>query len=299
MPSSLMIVALAAAWLVVLVPMIARKRQEIARTGEDDLAARVVRSPRARNTEREESRMSDSAEQSAHTEGDEEPVGVAAAGDQGYATETDARESREEPQREPWDGRVSGEREIEPDDAEQDADRGTHRHRAGRGGFDPEAAEIAARAKYVIRQRVVLALLATVLLTALLAGFVHASLWWVNGAAIVGLAGYLGYLRRQVRIENDIRQRRTARMGGSRPSGRAMRTPHGEADEDEYDVGSDREPGTSEGEPTPLRASDREQLEHVRRRRRDAEVLDLDDEDPAFHELDEPSYPEYRKAVGE
>ena len=44
MPSSLIIVALAAAWLVVLVPMVARKRQAVAQTADTELAARVVRS---------------------------------------------------------------------------------------------------------------------------------------------------------------------------------------------------------------------------------------------------------------
>ena len=46
MPSSLIIVALAVAWLVVLVPMVVRKRQEIAETGDDALASRVVRGGR-------------------------------------------------------------------------------------------------------------------------------------------------------------------------------------------------------------------------------------------------------------
>ena len=44
MPSSLVVVALVVAWLVVLVPMIVRKRQEVAKTGDSELAARVVRS---------------------------------------------------------------------------------------------------------------------------------------------------------------------------------------------------------------------------------------------------------------
>ena len=44
MPSSLVVVALVLAWLVVLVPMIVRKRQEVAKTADSELAARVVRS---------------------------------------------------------------------------------------------------------------------------------------------------------------------------------------------------------------------------------------------------------------
>ena len=44
MPSSLVVVALVVAWLVVLVPMIVRKRQEVAKTGDSELGARVLRS---------------------------------------------------------------------------------------------------------------------------------------------------------------------------------------------------------------------------------------------------------------
>ena len=43
MPSSLIFAALAAAWLVVLVPMFARRRQEVSKTTDSALAARVVR----------------------------------------------------------------------------------------------------------------------------------------------------------------------------------------------------------------------------------------------------------------
>src|SRR2546421_13064981 len=57
MPSSLIVVALGVAWLVVLVPMIVRKRQEIARTADSALAARVVHSGGA--DELEEDPMTD------------------------------------------------------------------------------------------------------------------------------------------------------------------------------------------------------------------------------------------------
>src|SRR5207248_910127 len=42
-------------------------------------------------------------------------------------------------------------------------------YRPGRGGFDPEAAEIAARAKYSFRQRVVVILLVAAVVTAAVA----------------------------------------------------------------------------------------------------------------------------------
>ncbi|MGH3518237.1 MAG: divisome protein SepX/GlpR [Haloechinothrix sp.] len=271
MPSSLIIVALAAAWLVVLVPMVARKRQEIARTGEDALAARVVRSGSARDEEREESSMSESAEESGRVEIDDE---------------------------------FDPEPELDDERAEfaETVDDRPERYRPGRGGFDPEAAEIAARAKYAFRQRVVVTLLATVLITALLAGFVAADLWWVTGAAAAGLAGYLGYLRRQVRIENEIRQRRLARMRGARAAARRRRladdveTEHEhEADYDDRDYGYER----IEAERRVIAGVERKPRPHARTPRRNTVVVDIDDEDPAFHELGEPGPPAYRRAVGE
>ena len=45
MPSSLIFAALAGAWLVVLVPMVAKRRREVVRTAESALAARVLRRP--------------------------------------------------------------------------------------------------------------------------------------------------------------------------------------------------------------------------------------------------------------
>lgn len=285
MPSSLIIVALAAAWLVVLVPMVARRRQEIARTGEDDLSARVVRSGGgARTDDREESTMPESAEGSGRAE-----------------------------------DRSAAEEELEDIDetevaeaAEEEFDAGGPRYRRGRGGFDPEAAEIAARAKYAHRQRVVLMLLATVLISALLAGFVASGLWWVTGLGIAGLGGYLSYLRRQVRIEDEIRQRRMARMrrSGAAPARRRAPRRYEEDYDAEYedvrgvgpvqqDYDDEYEYERIEAERVAIAGVERKPRPYARMPRRNAVVIDLDDEDPAFHELDEPGRPVYRRAVGE
>ncbi|MFP5022500.1 divisome protein SepX/GlpR [Pseudonocardia phyllosphaerae] len=88
------------------------------------------------------------------------------------------------------------------------------RYRPGRGGFDPQAAAETAHAKYAFRQRVVLALLVLLLAGVLTALLVSTVFWWVAAAVGLGLAGYLTYLRRQVRIEETIRARRTARLAG-------------------------------------------------------------------------------------
>jgi hypothetical protein len=90
------------------------------------------------------------------------------------------------------------------------------RYRAGRGGFDAEAAALTARARYTFRQRVVLLMLVAALATGIAAAVAMRSLWWAHGAIDVVLVGYLVYLRRQVRLEENIRARRAARMAGTR-----------------------------------------------------------------------------------
>ena len=59
MPSSLIIVALVVAWLLVLVPIVARRRQEVVRTADSTLAARVVRSGGVRSTAEEDVTMAE------------------------------------------------------------------------------------------------------------------------------------------------------------------------------------------------------------------------------------------------
>lgn len=277
MPSSLIIVALAAAWLVVLVPMVARKRQEIAQTGDSALAARVVRSGMARSEQREEFDMSDNEQRDTGTFADEDVF--EGDSDADLADEADGAEPAGQP-------------------VARSGDRSFGRYRPGRGGFDPEAAEIAARAKYAHRQRVVLGLIAVAVVTALVAGFVLPLLWWAHVAADLVLVGYLVYLRRQVRIEDEIRQRRLSRLHGmpssERPGHRGAAVeaadPVGPAEdvEDVEIAARGQEIPVAERRPTP-----------TSRLRRHAVVVDLDDEDPAFHELDQAAATPYRRAVGE
>ncbi|MDT7563943.1 MAG: hypothetical protein QOG76_2567, partial [Pseudonocardiales bacterium] len=100
------------------------------------------------------------------------------------------------------------------------------RYRPGRGGYDAEAAEVAAAARYVFRQRLVLGLALLAVATGLAAGgLALANGWYVHAAVDLCLIGYLAYLRRQVRLEQSIRTRRAARMAGSRYSGTAGSAP--------------------------------------------------------------------------
>ncbi len=160
-------------------------------------------------------------------------------------------------------------------------------YRAGRGGYDPEVAAEQARAKYVFRQRVVLGLALGAIATIVLAYAVSGLLWWVHASLDFALVGYLGYLRRQVRIEEDVRQRRAARLAGyrSRPS-----TVDPTFDSP-VDVGNDREEPAQESPACPA--------EELSATHPSAVALDCDDEDPIFDELRPAFEPPYRRAVGE
>ncbi|UOZ07912.1 gephyrin-like molybdotransferase receptor GlpR [Amycolatopsis sp. WQ 127309] len=292
MPSSVIIVALAAAWLVVLVPMVARRRQQVARTADSALAARVVRSGGGRNEDREEFAMSDSPVKS-------NPVKSRPSVEDDLAEleaelELDDDLDEEEPEPLPQPGR-----------AERRAERERERagYRPGRGGFDPEAAEMAARAKYSFRQRVVVILLVVAVITAGVAGFLFPLVWWGHAVADVVLVGYLVYLRRQVRIEEEIRQRRLARYNGTR----APRRPSEPGPRPSVSASvDDVEPEDEVDDVAAVEVVEPARREIVERRpsptsriRRSAVVVDLDDEDPAFEELDEPGTGPYRRAVGE
>ncbi|MFH5229124.1 gephyrin-like molybdotransferase receptor GlpR [Antrihabitans spumae] len=128
-------------------------------------------------------------------------------------------------------------------------------NRRGRGGFDPEADAIARAARYSFRQRAVLGLILTAIMTAGLAVVISTTMWWACGLAVVILGGYLTYLRKQVRLEEDIRRRRMARLGRARL-------------------------GVESREDEELR------LVPARLRRPGAVVVEIDDEDPVFDHLD-------------
>jgi hypothetical protein len=262
MPSSLIFAALAVAWLVVLVPMFARRRQEVVRTADSTLTSRVLRRPEPSQHGEEAAAMT------------ERTVGP-------------------EPQR----GPESDER----------------RYRPGRGGYDPEAAALAARARYAFRQRVVVCLLLAAVATLVLALLISGTFWWVHAVLDLSLVGYLGYLRRQVRIEEEVRRRRAARLSSrSRPA-----APGDEARPvDEAWPGDEARPGAEHPDDSDRNADEPVQrcLDEPDDRRIDESVVraapppvvhptavavDPDDEDPAFDELSPTFEPSYRRAVGE
>ena len=180
------------------------------------------------------------------------------------------------------DDEVEYEDYAEYDDYEQD-ESVARTYRPGRGGFDAEAAALTARAKYAARQRVVVLMLVLAVLSALVAVFLMPLVWWVHAAVDLFLVGYLTYLRRQVRIEQEIRERRTARLGTTRRVHLQPAAP--------------RRAEQAEEQPMAPVAYDRPMP--VQRPRPGTVVVEADDEDPMFDELDEPGVLPYRRAIGE
>ncbi len=297
MPNSLLWIALVAMWLFVLLPMQAKRRPRIRQTTDVALATRVLdRDQHARQNRRgpasghrsdpnwhpdpnrpmhAEDWMEAHARTDAfHGESDYDefddpegfgPDGVdpAGYGDDGFG-----------------DDRFGDDRFGDDGDRSRSVppygDAGSTPYRRGRGGYDPEADAIARATRYSFRQRTVLALVLAAIMASALALIVSATLWWVSVVTVLGLAGYLAYLRRQVQFEHEIRRRRTARLTRSRL-------------------------GVESHEDEELR------LVPPRLRRRGSVVLDVDDGDPIFDHLDhyddhvgdEVGRPDHRRVVGE
>ncbi|MFE3024074.1 divisome protein SepX/GlpR [Nocardia tengchongensis] len=153
--------------------------------------------------------------------------------------------------------------EPEPEPESDDEDEDFVPSRRGRGGFDPEADAVARAARYTFRQRAVLGLVLAVLLFAASGLAISSILWWLSALSGTVLVAYLAYLRKQVRVEEDIRRRRAARANRKLS----------DSDEDAEEQRSTRE------SPRPDRDQTRTQL-------RRAVLVESDDEDPFFEHLD-------------
>ncbi|CAA9231738.1 MAG: hypothetical protein AVDCRST_MAG54-1054 [uncultured Actinomycetospora sp.] len=394
MPSSVVFAALVLAWLVVLVPVVARRRQMVPRYADADLSARVL--PRTAGaplieeapvtTTQADGRgertvvagaPSGATAVSAGTatalaeRADETPEAVDAELDldadpdeldeADEADESDELDEMDEvvavgeaprpgrervlPRRAPETERVDDRYDDEDDDAddeyeeyedyadeyeayeaydedlrdEEPVGRELRPYRPGRGGFDPDAAEAAAHARYAFRQRVALGLIAVAVLSALAAMVVSSVMWWLHGVADVVLIGYLVFLRRQTRIEEEVRVRRAARLSGERRALEARRARQAEHDarmaslqgEDWIDADVDEFDDLDDDRYAIDPRDDRHEVDHRDVAPRwaaprtpapavpeDLELVDDTDDDPAFHDLDgERSYG-YRRAAG-
>ena len=125
------------------------------------------------------------------------------------------------------------------------------------------AAAVSAR-KYRFRKRMLTAMATVMVATAVLSFTVSPALWWPCAATAGVMVLYLAYLRRQTRIEEQVRRRRQQRMARMRAA--------------EFDGLDERGPEVGDDDfPTRLQ-------------RPGTAVLEIDDEDPVFEHLDEVAY---------
>ncbi|MEJ3659089.1 gephyrin-like molybdotransferase receptor GlpR [Actinomycetes bacterium KLBMP 9759] len=292
MPSSMIFAGLVVLWLLILVPAVARHRQEVARPSVAALSGRVLERPTRRQNQ----------EVDAMDDAEREPEPVDDEHDEQTTPETPVEET------------------DDPDDRRWE--RPPPRYRPGRGGYDPAAAEAAARARYAFRQRVVLTMLIAAVGTAITAAVALPDIWWIHVTIDIALVGYLIYLRRQVRLEEAIRERRASRMAGTRrPSaaddpeldewarrGReATRQPVTDTTPEIDDVAPTPEPVTDTAEP-PLTDDEPDNAEPALPRLQPAPPPPLPagtalveglTDDPDLYDLDGPTRPDYRRAAGE
>lgn len=320
-PTSLIVVLLVAAWLVVLVPMFARRREAVPESDDGATGFRVLR-----RTGRRVRRRPPSAEESAiavqdgdhhdeigvevaarevqtddlsddidvetsHVEWDDQGEGEPAL--VGARSAPDTADSADEWQAEQSRSRVvrAGGPDRPADDPVRDRPR-----RTGRGGFDPEAAEATRAYRYRTRRRVVVLLL-LVTLGFGVPGYLISPVFWAGTAAAgLLLVTYLVYLRRQVRIEAEIRQRRTARLRRARQ----VRPEHPQARSERTDASPYRPEVPARMSATAFVEDSFAQTSTVLpvAHRSGRVVVDLDDDDPAFDELETYRRPMYRRQAG-
>jgi hypothetical protein len=130
----------------------------------------------------------------------------------------------------------------------------SRRHR-----YDAETAAAVSARKYAFRKRVLMVMALALVASAAAAFLLAPAAWWVCGSTAALTLLYLGYLRRQTRIEARVQRRRMHRMARSRLG---VENTH----DREFD------------------------LVPARLRRPGAVVLEIDDEDPTFEHLDYAPY---------
>ncbi|MGS0688512.1 divisome protein SepX/GlpR [Nakamurella sp. GG22] len=334
-PTSLIVVLLVIAWLVVLVPMVARRRERVPQVEPAGSGFRVLRrasaSLRRRPARGPKGRMmsnSDQVDDGTHAGPEDELVAVGAenadaqpadaaeewaaaqssrprrvtAGstpfrapqqldDRGADSFDDATTELEttrvavdveqdrpidrpqvpdEIDEQEWSDHVAAAPVGTPSAETDDVELRPVPRRPGRGGFDPEAAEATRAYRYQQRRRVALILLIATVAFSVLALVLVNWLWVGAAVSLTLLVGYLSYLRRQVRIEAAIRQRRMERLQRARQ----IRPEYQRAPRRTRGGLSAVVPGRT--------------------------VVDLDDDDPAFDELDPYHEPmAYRRAAGQ
>ena len=125
--------------------------------------------------------------------------------------------------------------------------------------YDADKAAAVVARKYAARKRVLMVMALTLVLSAATAFLLTSAAWWFFSIMSAVTVLYLGYLRRQTRIEERVQRRRMQRMARSQLGV-----------ENTYDREYDVVPS--------------------RLRRPGAVVLEIDDEDPIFEHLDYAPY---------
>jgi hypothetical protein len=125
--------------------------------------------------------------------------------------------------------------------------------------YDADKAAAVVTRKYAARKRVLMLMALTLVLSAATAFLLTSAAWWFFSIVSAVTVLYLGYLRKQTRIEERVRRRRMQRMARSQLGV-----------ENTYDREYDVVPS--------------------RLRRPGAVVLEIDDEDPIFEHLDYAPY---------
>jgi hypothetical protein len=191
---------------------------------------------------------------------DAESTGVAADSDGvEFADEPAEDGAEDEYEYVPDSSGIEAAPDAEPD-AESDAvPAGDALGAARRRRYESKTAEAVSARKYRFRKRMVTSMAVALLATAVLAYLVAPWAWWLCGAVGAVTVLYLGYLRRQTRIEEQLRRRRAQRI-------RRSRLGVENTDDPDLDV-------------VPARL-----------RRPGAAVLEIDDEDPVFEHLDEVAF---------
>ncbi len=147
---------------------------------------------------------------------------------------------------------------LEPEEDDDEMDDAAPAYAVGvnrRRRFDNKTAAAVSARKYAFRKRVLVAMAVVLVGSAIAAFEVTPLAWWLCAVATTITLLYLFYLRRQTKIEENVRRRRTQRMARSRLGVENTQ-------DREYD------------------------LVPSRLRRPGAVVLEIDDEDPIFEHLD-------------
>lgn len=141
---------------------------------------------------------------------------------------------------------------LDPEDLEFAA------RRRGRGGFDPERDAQIRQSHYQRRQRIVMGLVAFISVATIAAVVAGGWMWVAPAVGVVVLFSYMSGLRRQVKVEDQLRARRIAHMKRARLGVRTV-------SDEQYGVPA-----------------------HLRRR--GGVVLQIDDDSPDFVDLEVVDY---------